>query len=186
MKTVQKGFTLIELMIVVAIIGILAAIALPAYQDYTVRSKITEGLLAADSVKQAIAEAYQSNGTDGINAFANDKQGPASGSYLQSKYVDNVAVSTDGNGIITVWYGNSAGDKSLVNVVGAATSTILLTPFINVAGAPTQPMNVAPNADPGAMDWACTSATGDTASKRGFTGQALGTLLAKYAPSECK
>ena len=61
MKSVQKGFTLIELMIVVAIIGILAAIAIPAYQDYTIRSKVTEGLNLAASAKIAVAEGFQSN-----------------------------------------------------------------------------------------------------------------------------
>src|ERR1700716_3656331 len=63
MKAVQKGFTLIELMIVVAIIGILAAIAIPAYQDYTIRAQVTEGLNLAAPVKTAIAEHYANNGT---------------------------------------------------------------------------------------------------------------------------
>ncbi|HQU14876.1 MAG TPA: prepilin-type N-terminal cleavage/methylation domain-containing protein, partial [Gammaproteobacteria bacterium] len=62
MKRTQQGFTLIELMIVVAIIGILAAIAIPAYQDYTVRAKVTEGLNLADAAKTAVAETFQSDG----------------------------------------------------------------------------------------------------------------------------
>ncbi|HET8706806.1 MAG TPA: pilin [Pseudomonadales bacterium] len=68
MKAVQKGFTLIELMIVVAIIGILAAVALPAYQDYTVRARVAEGLAAASSAKTAVAETYQNNGTFSLSA----------------------------------------------------------------------------------------------------------------------
>ena len=66
MKKQQSGFTLIELMIVVAIIGILAAVALPAYQDYTTRAKVTEGLVLASSAKASIAEGYQTNGMNGL------------------------------------------------------------------------------------------------------------------------
>ncbi len=63
MKTIQKGFTLIELMIVVAIIGILAAIAIPAYQDFTIRAQVTEGLNLASSIKASVAEYYSDHGT---------------------------------------------------------------------------------------------------------------------------
>jgi type IV pilus assembly protein PilA len=90
MKHVQQGFTLIELMIVVAIIGILAAVALPAYQDYTVRAKVSEVILAASGMKTDIAEWYQSKGTL-----------PASGSVstgTQSTYV--TSVTWDGSKIV--------------------------------------------------------------------------------------
>ncbi|HET8706807.1 MAG TPA: pilin [Pseudomonadales bacterium] len=94
MKTMQKGFTLIELMIVVAIIGILAAVALPAYQDYTVRARVAEGLAAASSAKTAVAETFQNNG-----AFALSSSGWTAPNA--TKNVSSVSV-TDGSGIIYV------------------------------------------------------------------------------------
>ena len=93
MKTMQKGFTLIELMIVVAIIGILAAIALPAYQDYTIRSKVTEGLSLAGAAKLAVAETLASTGSlPPDNATA----GLPVNTTIKGKYVTSVTVGAAG------------------------------------------------------------------------------------------
>src|SRR2546421_650669 len=104
MKVVQKGFTLIELMIVVAIIGILAAIAIPAYQDYTIRSQVTEGLNLASSVKASVAEYYANNGTWPVGLVG---AAPALGYTADpsGKYVADITVAT---GTITITYGNQA------------------------------------------------------------------------------
>ena len=130
----QQGFTLIELMIVVAIIGILAAIAIPAYQDYTIRAQVSEGLNLAGGAKAAVTEYFQDRGVlpannllAGIEAMGN----------IQGKYVDQVAVGADGGqaaGVIAVGFGNDAHST-------LAPGTLLLTP--NTANA-------------GSVAWVCT------------------------------
>jgi type IV pilus assembly protein PilA len=125
MKAVQKGFTLIELMIVVAIVGILAAIAIPAYQNYLIRSQVTEGLSLADSWKTAIAEYFANSGTFPTCAT------PGTAGCLQmgtsanatGKYVSSVTVT--GTGDITITYGNQAN-------ANIATKTLSLSPYQDV------------------------------------------------------
>lgn len=122
MKTLQKGFTLIELMIVVAIIGILAAIAIPAYQDYTIRAQISEGMTLAASAKAAVAESYLNRGEAPVNRFAAGMS--AAAGDTSGKYVDQVNVT---NGTITIRYGNDANQS-------IDQETISLTPYETADG----------------------------------------------------
>ncbi|HEZ7149345.1 TPA: pilin [Neisseria meningitidis] len=95
MNTLQKGFTLIELMIVIAIVGILAAVALPAYQDYTARAQVSEAILLAEGQKSAVTEYYLNHGIWPAN---NNSAGVASSSDIKGKYVEKVEVA---KGVIT-------------------------------------------------------------------------------------
>jgi type IV pilus assembly protein PilA len=111
LKQIQKGFTLIELMIVVAIIGILAAIAIPAYQNYTIRAQVTEGLSLADGWKTGIAEFYAQNGTfpTGSSTTGSATNIIAAGATT-GKYVSSVVVGPTA-GQIVITYGLQANAK---------------------------------------------------------------------------
>ena len=114
MQKIQKGFTLIELMIVVAIIGILAAVAIPAYQDYTVRAKVTEGLSLASAAKTSVSEYFSSNDTMPAD---NSAAGLALAASISGNNVQSVTVNT---GVITILYSGTAA------TIGG--STLVLTP----------------------------------------------------------
>jgi type IV pilus assembly protein PilA len=111
MKNVQKGFTLIELMIVVAIIAILAAIAIPAYQDYLIRSQVSEGAVLSDGAKTAMGEYYSNRGDfPAAGASANTAVGLAKAASITGKYVSGVNVGTN-KGMIIATFGTNANSK---------------------------------------------------------------------------
>ncbi|HGG8095818.1 TPA: pilin [Neisseria meningitidis] len=107
MNTLQKGFTLIELMIVIAIVGILAAVALPAYQDYTARAQVSEAILLAEGQKSAVTEYYLNHGEWPAN---NSSAGVASASDIKGKYVQKVEVK---NGVVTATMLSSGVNKEI-------------------------------------------------------------------------
>ena len=158
-KAVQKGFTLIELMIVVAIIGILAAVALPAYQDYTIRAQVSEGLSLGSGARTAVTEYYQQHGEWPAD---NEEAGLADEEDISSKYVESVTVSavagdedTAGAGVITVEFGGTDAHAELTE------KKLTL---------------VADTTSAGAIDWEC----------GGTAGSAETTVDDKYLPSSCR
>lgn len=159
-KNLQKGFTLIELMIVVAIIGILAAIAIPAYQDYTVRAQVTEGLNLASDLKAGVGEYFANEGT-----WPPTEADLGITAVKSGKYVEGVTLS---NGTIIIDYGLQANADALA----AGQDVLMLRP------------TVSPNGD---IIWNCglhTEEGADPAS--GGADANATTVLDKYLPSTCR
>jgi type IV pilus assembly protein PilA len=157
MKQLQKGFTLIELMIVVAIIGILAAVALPAYQDYTIRAKMSEVILAMSACRTSITEVYQSGGAGGgvINGW-----GCEVSPSQATKYVQQVTTTANGSVAATV--------KGIGTAVD--TSVVTLTPLAS-AGTPATYTGTSASL----FGWRCGSTTDGTSANIG-----------KYLPGSCR
>ncbi|MDQ0073249.1 type IV pilus assembly protein PilA [Variovorax boronicumulans] len=178
-RRAQAGFTLIELMIVVAIIGILAAVALPAYQDYTIRAKVTEGLVLGSALKVTVADnaanaipdasgglfAGMSTGTNSATSTC-----VAAGTCVLTTPTKNIAsiTGTTANGLISIAYSTA--------IAPAATNTIEIWPTSNGA------LLAAATPPTGPVVWTCYTA-GKTAVGPVTVGA---TLLAKFAPAECR
>ncbi|MFP8781136.1 pilin [Hydrogenophaga sp. RWCD_12] len=188
-------------MIVVAIIGILAAVALPAYQDYTVRSKISEAIVAGVAAKTLLSEAFQSNGTNGLQA-GSQAINDIPFSEKQSKYVHNYCVynaagggvppigancpafpAGAGNWIVSIALAGTAGNGIPIGLNG---HTFNLAPNASNGGV----VGIPSATSQGAIDWACVSTTNGASTGRGLGNNtvvpAANAIPAKYMPSECR
>jgi type IV pilus assembly protein PilA len=175
-------------MIVVAIIGILAAVALPAYQDYTIRSRVVEGINLAGGAKSLVADSSATLAE--LQAAANAFNLQNNNAGASSKYVTSVLINPNAGatlGEVTVTF-----NVANLGSVGVAAPTIVYTPFLNTgpgAAAATVGTNLG-LAVPlrGNVDWACASSTQQvaTSASRNLNGGTLGTLPAQYAPSDCR
>ncbi|KKW68813.1 pilus assembly protein [Lampropedia cohaerens] len=166
--SMQKGFTLIELMIVVAIIGILAAVALPAYQDYTKRAKVTEGISLATSAKTAVAE-------NAANAVKYDAGWNSPGA---TENVKSIAIDNE-DGVITITYDAPVQTDGTLKLVPFTMTVAQGATEGTPTALPNSTASYTPPAD--AIQWACLAAGADA-----VAGTDPGTLEAKLAPSNCR
>lgn len=175
MQKCRNGFTLLELMIVVGIVGILAALALPAYQEYLIRNRVIEGILLAEGAKQLVASAAS---VGDLASQVTHWNSLSTGLGATSKYIQQIQISNQGEISVTF--------NAAVVGVAAGAETLVFAPYVR-SGLFVDPLAAALAAGrTGTLDWACVSSSQKVANSLGMMAVTAGTLDARYAPANCR